>query len=94
MPDPSLILGPACFLYATRIDAYLKQKERGNISVPSFFFDTEFRRIYGVVFRTSLCGEAHIYLHNVRFSAVVSVSRYCGRTASQLDAMDFHSLLY
>ena len=22
MPDPSLILGPACFLYATRIDAY------------------------------------------------------------------------
>ena len=23
MPDPSLILGPACFLYATRIDAYV-----------------------------------------------------------------------
>lgn len=23
MPDPSLILGPACFLYATRIDAYM-----------------------------------------------------------------------
>ena len=22
MPDPSLISGPACFLYATRIDAY------------------------------------------------------------------------
>ena len=23
MPDPSLISGPACFLYATRIDAYV-----------------------------------------------------------------------
>jgi len=35
MPDPSLILGPACFLYATRIDAYVRN-ETGSPDIRSF----------------------------------------------------------
>ena len=52
----------------------------------------EFRRIYGVVFRTLLHGEAKFHLHNYIISAVVSVIRYCGRTVSQLVVVIFSSL--
>ena len=49
---------------------------------PHFF--TEFRRIYGVVFRTSLHGEAKIYLLFVGTTILFATISCCGLAGSMV----------
>ena len=87
MPDPSLISGPACFLYVTRIDAYDMEMQNGGLC--QFLMNAG--RFHGAVLEEALlafgaerhaglvsdfCKENKIDISNPQQFVPVSVEHY------------------